>query len=313
MLNGVDLLIIFIFVVAAYWGAKRGVHAALLDIGCIVAGLAVGLVGYPLGWKLVRKLLALPDVLSGPLGFLLMVAIGATAGGLIGGRLVRQREAPSVASRVGGGALNVLMAYLVLGIFLRLMAGVEEPNGRISRSRLAPPLLAIVPDVLRIVELPGLDLPRVVAVPRWSEGEFEIGATRYPTFRPLNFSKLNGSTCINCRGKMRFLGYYFKDAPLPSPKFQCAQCERTSDGCQGFESFHKLYQECPVTLAQQRIELDCGVWTNGEAVVPLGECPVCGKEVAPSPEYWVPRTRRRPSRRSPRLLPAPDAAPWGQE
>jgi len=290
-LNGIDVLIVLVLALAAAWGAKRGIHSGLLDLSCIVAGLAVGIVAYPVGWWLVRKTLALPDLFAGPLGFVLMVAVGATVGGVIGTRLVKPRERASRASRTGGAILHLLLSYLVLGIFLQFMSGGEEPKRQISRSRLAPGLLAVVPYALRAAELPGLDLPRVVAVPRSFEANFELNAPRYPTFRPINFSKLDGSTCIKCRGKIRFQGYFFKVGPLPSPKFECAQCGRTTDGCQGFESFHKMYQECPVTVAQRGSRLDCGVWPNGEYVVPLGPCPVCGKRYSPSKSARHPGTR----------------------
>jgi hypothetical protein len=291
-LNGIDVLIILVFLLAGAWGAKRGIRAGLLDLSCIVGGLVVGLAGYKLGWWLVRVTLKLPDLLSGPIGFVLMVAVGATLAGVVASRLVKPDEKPSRASRLGGVALNVLLAYLVLGIFLQLMTAAHESRSQIGESRLARPLLAVVPLALRAAELPGWDLPRVVAVPRNFDGDFELNAPRYPTFRPINFAKLDGSTCIKCRGKMKFLGYYFKGGgPLPSPKFECTQCGRTSDGCQGFESFHRMYHECPVTLAQRGAKLDCGVWSNGEYVVPHGPCPVCGKRFVPSPGAALPESQ----------------------
>ncbi|MGD8239876.1 MAG: CvpA family protein [Armatimonadota bacterium] len=283
-MNGIDLLIVLVLLLAGYWGARRGIRAGLLDLACIVGGLGAGLLGFPVGWWLVRKTLGMPDLISGPLGFVLMVAVGATVVGLIVSRVVKPRKKPSRASRLGGATLNVLLAYVVLGIFLQLMTAAAQPKSQIGESRLAQPLLAVVPLALRAAEMPGLDLPRVVPLPRsFERGDFELNAPRYPTFRPINFSKLDGSTCIKCRGKLKFLGYRFKGGgPLPSPKYECAQCGRTTDGCQGFESFHKMYQECPMTVANRGAKLDCGVWTNGDWIVPEGPCPVCGKTFIPS-------------------------------
>jgi len=151
-MNGIDLLIVLVFGLAAAWGARRGIHAGLMDLSCIVGGLVVGMVGYPVGWWLLRKTLKLPDLASGPLGFMLMVAVGATAAGLIVTRLVKPPEKPSKPSRVAGACVNALLAYLVLGIFLQFMTAGAGPREQIGSSRLAAPLLAIVPLALRAAE-----------------------------------------------------------------------------------------------------------------------------------------------------------------
>lgn len=97
-------------------------------------------------------------------------------------------------------------------------------------------------------------------------------------FLRVNFSRLNGVTCINCRTPVEFLGYRFSRGTMISPEYRCPKCGRTSDGCQTFEGFHIIYGKCPVDLANQGVEFDCGVWTNGWWTLPHGKCPVCGKE-----------------------------------
>jgi len=76
---------------------------------------------------------------------------------------------------------------------------------------------------------------------------------------------------------MRFLGYKRVRGSRIAPKFRCARCGRTTDGCQSFQGMHAIYNECPVEIARRDIKLNCGVWTNRDWVYPLGPCPVDGR------------------------------------
>jgi hypothetical protein len=123
----------------------------------------------------------------------------------------------------------------------------------------------------------GLPLPKLVNLP--ADYQEEAAGLRHGLqFMRLNFTRLDGATCLNCRGKVQFLGYRFSRGTLMSPEFRCPKCGRTSDGCQTFEGFHAIYGKCPVTLAEEGVQFDCGVWRNGSWTVPRGVCPVCGNE-----------------------------------
>lgn len=296
-MNGVDAVIIIVMLLAATGGAKRGAYYGLLDVACLVGGLLVGVLTYPLGHWLLRRALGLPDLLSGPLGFALMVVVAAAAIWFLGRSLAAREEQPSRTSRVVGGLAGLVLATIGLGAFLVLMGtasagrqvkpewqGVpgqvveelpEAPEGPISQSRLAQPLLEVVPLSLRAIELMGVKVPRVVMVPPDFERELNLGVQRVPVFRPINFSSIDGAKCIKCAGEVAFVGYKRKGGSFPFPKFECTDCGRTSDGCQAFEGFHEMYHACPFQVANKGGRLDCGVWTNGDWVVPQGQCPVC--------------------------------------
>ncbi len=278
-MTGIDLLILALFALCAGLGAVRGWRRSTLDVVSLIVGLLVGLFLYPAGEWLLRKLLGLPDLLAGPLGFGLMIALGVVGSVLLLGRWAAREEVLTNLSRVGGALLSLLLGAMGMGPFLTLASVFFSSPQQVDRAPLARPFLAAVPYTYQAVELLGVRVPKVVMVPDNFETELDRGLPRRPQFRPINFTKLDGSTCIKCRGKMKFLGYQRKDGcPIPIPKFMCTQCGRTSDGCQGFESFHEMYHECPVTVAEKGYKLDCGVWTNGDLVVPQGPCPVCGKE-----------------------------------
>lgn len=300
-MNGVDAVIVVLLLLAAGSGAKRGAYYGLLDLACVAGGLLIGLLTYPLGHWLLAGLFRLPDLLAGPFGFALMVIVSAAGIWYVGRIWASREEEPSRTSRVIGAAAGVVLAAMALGTFLVLMgtasaakqvepewsgvpgqaaAAPQEPaEDPVSQSLLAQPLLEVVPLSLKALELTGLRLPRVTMVPRDFEREYALGLPRVPTFRPINFTRIGGSMCIKCRGEVRFVGYKRKNGSFPFPKFQCTQCGRTSDGCQAFEGFHELYHACPFVIANKGARLDCGVWTNGEWVIPQGPCPVCARSL----------------------------------
>jgi len=129
-------------------------------------------------------------------------------------------------------------------------------------------------------------LPKLVTLPFAYGGEFDYG---HPAVRFLryNFAKLDGATCIKCRGPVEFKGFLLRSGGAMMPLIVCTTCGRKSDGCQTFEGFHALYQACPVDYAVKGQRFDCGNWTNFEWVSPDGECPI-DKKVLPSWEYHFP-------------------------
>jgi hypothetical protein len=109
--------------------------------------------------------------------------------------------------------------------------------------------------------------------------EDEGQAEKAAVVERINYSRLNGSTCIECRAAVKFIGYHRRFEVAVSPKFVCPVCGRTSDGCQTFEGFHRMYGRCPVDVAEALGPIDCGVWPNDRPVYPKGVCPLDGKSV----------------------------------
>jgi hypothetical protein len=141
--------------------------------------------------------------------------------------------------------------------------------------------IALVPRFHEKMESVGLPLPKLVQLPTDYRDELK-GISQGLQFVRMNSSDLDDATCLHCRSAVAFEGYQFSRGTLMSPLFRCPTCSRTSDGCQTFEGFHVIYGGCPVPLAMEGIQFDCGVWTNGWWTVPHGPCPECGREYRPT-------------------------------
>ena len=132
-----------------------------------------------------------------------------------------------------------------------------------------------MPGVYYAADAAGIDLPQFGRRAIRFEDEGKSDAATF-TDR-VNYLKLDGSMCIECRTAVKFQGYRMKVGVSFSPRFECPTCGRTSDGCQTFEGFHRMYGLCPIQIARGRIAIDCGVWPNDRPVQPKGRCPVCGR------------------------------------
>jgi len=280
IVNDVDLLILVLTGVIAAIGAGRGLWLSLLDIGALAMSLTIGSFAYPLLGIPLRTLLGLPQPAADALGFLGLTLGIVFAIGWLARYLPERSRIPRRLSQLGGGLIG-------MGLGLTLSAGVVMLSGAllgnthpIESSFLGDRLLNGLAWSYGASERIGIAIPKLSIQPVRFEEEAEgshslQGGLR---FRRINFARLDGATCIKCRGKMRFLGYSRKVTTLLSPKFQCTLCGRTTDGCQTFEGFHRMYGHCPVDEARQGRLLDCGVWTNNDPVAPNGPCPVCGQE-----------------------------------
>ena len=277
-MTGIDAFILVMLACAIGLGVGRGWRRGVIDLVSLVGGLTFALIAWPVGHWVFRSVIGLPDLFAGPLGVGLVAAVGVVGIGWLGAKWAGREEELSRRSRVTGGMVGLLLGLIGMAPFLLLVSLATRESDQLERSRLAQPFLAALPLMYEVPELLGLRVPKVVPVPTNFDSEFGEQPRRWPTFRPINFRSLDGATCIKCRGRVKFVGYRRKEGPLPIPKFRCEGCGRTSDGCQGFESFHEMYKACPVDVAEKGYKLDCGVWTNGELIWPRGRCPVCDKE-----------------------------------
>jgi len=276
--NQVDFFILLVVTGSAVSGARRGLVGAGGDILSLCFGLALGSIAYPAGSAVMRLFLGPPSALADALGFVAVAALVVTAVSWGLTRAARRVRLPRPVD-VSGGAISgaafglVLAAVLVLAS--GLIPGAAEP---VERSFLGVRTVTLVPRLHQTMERVGFPLPKLVQLPADYREEIE-GRRREFRFERFNFTRLDGAMCLHCRQPVSFDGYHFSRGTLLSPKFACPNCGRTSDGCQTFEGFHTVYRGCPVTPAEEGLQFDCGVWTNGWRTVPHGPCPVCGREL----------------------------------
>lgn len=279
-MNQVDLFVIAVTVACAISGARRGLISSAGDIIAIALALAIGSVAYPLAAAPITWIFGLPPSIAGPLGYLavaLAVALGASWGCSI---LAHRFEPGRRIGLAGGAAFGVVVGAVLSGVLILAFGILPGTAPAVERSALGRSLVQVVPRLHEGMDSLGLPLPKLVQLPTDYREE---GLRQGLQFLRLNFTRLDGATCINCRSPVQFLGYRFSRGTLLSPEFRCPNCGRTSDGCQTFEGFHAIYGKCPVELAEQGVKFDCGVWTNGWWTVPHGRCPVCGREFRGAP------------------------------
>ncbi len=276
-MNQVDFLIVVVVGACALSGARRGLINSAGDIISLLLGLVVGAVAYPVIAAPIRWISGASDAVAGALGFI-VVAVLTVAGvgwgfSLLSSRITIEKRTTRITGAGFGAAFGIFFAaILVMGS--AALPGSQEP---VAKSRLASSITFVVPRLHESLESVGVALPKLVQLPTDYRDELQ-GINQGRQFLRINFTELNGAMCINCRTPCVFEGYKFSRGTLMSPKFRCPKCGRTSDGCQTFEGFHRIYGACPADLAQEGLQFDCGVWTNGWWVVPHGKCPVCGHE-----------------------------------
>jgi len=280
IMNQVDFLILVVVGACALSGARRGIISSAGDIISLLLGLILGAIAYPLAAAPVRWVSGASPPIAGVVGFVLLSVL-VVAGSSWGFSALSSRfEVGKQLSRSGGAGFGA--AFGVFFAAVLVMASALLPNSAqpVSQSRLASSITALVPRLHENLESVGIPLPKLVQLPTDYREELQ-GVNQGRQFLRVNFTRLDGAMCINCRSAVDFEGYQFSRGTLMSPCFRCPQCGRTSDGCQTFEGFHEIYGSCPTILAGEGLQFDCGVWTNGWWTVPHGPCPVCGREFRP--------------------------------
>jgi len=269
-MNFIDLLILFLIALAVYAEASRGLLLALFDILRVLAGLSFGLAAYSLAATVFHSYLA---------GIVAFVVIAVTLVTVLAMLLKRSGVDPKWGvtpwGRIAGGAVGFCLGFAICTVLIPVLGRSRELQSDIMRAPLARPFVALMPSLYTAADAMNVDLPQLNrrAVRFEDEG---LNAKAVFTER-INFSRLNGAMCIECRTPVRFQGYRMKLGMSVSPQFICPNCGRTSDGCQTFEGFHTMYHHCPIEVARGRVAIDCGVWPNGRPVQPKGRCPVCGR------------------------------------
>ncbi|UCH33779.1 MAG: CvpA family protein [Armatimonadota bacterium] len=274
-MNQVDLFIIVVLGFNIYYGATRGALRGLGDMAALFAALGLGSLVYFAPAAILGAVLGWAPVLCDLAGFIISAVAIAVGTGYLFGHIAERRKLPPLADHVGGGAAGTVIGAVLASLLLLLSGTITGTTRPIDRSWLAKPLLQVVPAMHLAMDRVGLPIPKLVLLP--PRYEQELGGMRYgPQFMRLNFARLENSTCIKCRGRLRFVGYKRVFGSRLAPKLVCRRCARTTDGCQSFEGMHVIYDECPVLVARRGVKLNCGVWPNPDAVYPRGRCPVDG-------------------------------------
>ncbi len=258
-----------VVILAAYAEADRGLFLALADFVRVAAALVLGLATYGLVHLLAHNYQVSLSALA--LVALVVILLFPAA---IRYAALDPAWGKTALARVGAGLLGVGLGLAICAAFVPVVSRTPEIGRVIARSQLGRRFLVVTPWFYHAADRLNLDLPMLGSSPARFEDE---GAPTSPRMvERINYSRFDGSTCIGCGGTVRFAGYHRRFDFAVSPLFVCEECGRTSDGCQTYEGFHRMYGRCPRRVADNLGPIDCGVWPNEAGVVPRGPCPVCG-------------------------------------
>ncbi|RQD76087.1 MAG: CvpA family protein [Candidatus Syntrophonatronum acetioxidans] len=278
-LNWLDLLILIMLLLFLSRGISIGLIGSVFEVLSILVGMLAASKYYTLAGNYIMGIIPIPEGLADVISFvgifMLVSALVMAGGSLIS--FITRFSFIKFLDRVGGSITGAVVGMGVAGIILLLLTTfplVDGFDSRVEESHLASPLVNLMEGLYeKSSELLPVDFPRLAFYPEHLTSYSREG----PAFKSINFQDLEGSTCLNCEGKVEFEGYLNTGGRHVSPKFTCFDCGRTSDGCQTFEGYHVMYDGCPVVLGRQGYRFDCGIWTNGNFVRPTGECPYCGE------------------------------------
>jgi hypothetical protein len=270
-MNFIDLIILIVLAVTIYTEARRGFLIVLLDILRVIIALVIGGLGYFIGARIFHNL---------EIGLFLFLFLALATVFIIPRifKILPSQKEPLV-SKIFGGLLGfVLGIFICLGVIL-IIAIIPTFRDDVDQSILSQPILSIIPAIHYEADVLNLRMPSMGSTALNFDEEGNTVVQRHVLKERVNFLRLDNSTCIECGAKVNFVGYKRRGGLLVSPLFVCPNCGRTSDGCQTFEGFHKIYGHCPIEIVEKSGPIDCGVWNNHRPVYPKGVCPVCGKSL----------------------------------
>ncbi|UCG43322.1 MAG: hypothetical protein JSU73_01515 [candidate division WOR-3 bacterium] len=264
----VDPIILLIIGGAVFAEARRGLYLTLADAVRIALALGIGL----LGWRITTS------GGGGSVGGIIMFFVPAVVSVLAATALLRKMGLDpewgrTVVARIAAGTGGFFLGLAICVVVVPLIGWQPALRGQVLRSNLARPFLDCIPRTYETADRLGITVPRLrgrrITIEQESGANIGIFADR------VNFTRLDGSVCIECGEPVRFQGYVRRGFTV-SPRFLCTGCTRTSDGCQTFEGFHQMYGLCAIEYTRSGRQLDCGIRPNNRPVVPVGECPACG-------------------------------------
>lgn len=285
-LNWIDILIAIFLAVAMVQGIRTGLIRSIFTIAGLAAGLGAASAYYVEVSSLILGYLNLPAFLADAASFILIFSITTLSVHFLGSLLflVIRITPLRLIDKLGGGGAGLVIGLAVMGVVLILLIsfplfpGVQD---HVEQSTLALQIVDHTHFVLdTFSELLPVELPRLALHPEDLAGYFNnAGALDREIYHhDVDFAALEGTACFVCEGPVEFLGFMNNNKGSYSPKFTCIECGRTSDGCQTYEGYHLMYEQCPVELGNRGYRFDCGIWTNHSYHRPSGPCPTCGTE-----------------------------------
>ncbi len=284
--NWIDIIIAIFLALSLLQGIRAGLVKSFFTIAGIAAGLTAAIIYYVDGSILILEYINLPRFIADSISFILIFSITSLLFHFVGTlvRLVTRFTPLRLVDKVGGGGAGLVIGVAVVGVFLILLIAfpiipgaqdyVEESTFGYHIVENTQVILGAVSDLLPV------ELPQLTLHPEDLAGYFNNGdaAKNITHHHDIDFAALEGTDCFVCDGPVEFLGYLNNNKGSYSPKFVCTDCSRTSDGCQTYEGYHLMYEQCPVELGNRGYRFDCGVWTNHSYHRPAGPCPTCGAE-----------------------------------
>ncbi len=272
MFGGLDVIVIMFVLGGILGGASRGFFGTVIDIFGIAFGIIVGSFVYFAPAKLFTKF-GITGTYVELIFFVLSSIFFALVFILLMESIRRKVEIKPLIDRIFGGLFGTVNGFVAAASLLIILTSSVNMGREIDQAKYAPYIRQGLLKFYENIERHNITLPKMIVLPVAYIDEFgqEVGKAR---FVKLNFTKFEGFTCINCGGKVKFVGYFAKYGAGIVPEFVCEECGRTSDGCQTYEGYHNLYNACPVELARKGMKFDCGTWRNRTWVTPTGPCPV---------------------------------------
>lgn len=272
MFGGLDLIIVMFVLGGILGGAGRGFLGTIIDILGIGFGIIVGSFVYPAPVHLFMRF-GITSSTVDLIFYTLSSIVLALAFILLLESLRKKIEIKPAIDRIFGGLFGSINGVVAAASILVIMTSSVHSGQEIDQTKFAPIVRNGILRFYEKIERHNITLPKMIVLPATYKDEFSKDI-RTAKFGKLNFTKFEGYTCINCGGKVKFVGYFPKYGTGIVPKFVCEKCGRTSDGCQTYEGYHKLYNACPVELARQGMRFDCGNWPNRTWITPTGPCPI---------------------------------------
>lgn len=277
MFGGLDLIVIMFLLGGILGGAGRGFLGTVIDIFGIAFGIFVGSFVYPAPVKLFAKF-GITGTSVELISFVFSSITLALTFILLLESIRRKVEIKPVIDRIFGGLFGSINGFMAAASLLIILTSSFHMGQEIDQTRFAPSVRDGLLRFYEKIERHNINLPKMIILPVAYIDEFGE-KVRKARFAKLNFTSFENYTCINCGGKVKFVGYFAKYGAGVVPKFVCGKCGRTSDGCQLYEGYHRLYNGCVVELARKGMRFDCGTWPNRNWVTPTGPCPVDGNNL----------------------------------
>lgn len=277
MFGGLDVVVIMFVLGGILGGAGRGFLGTIIDIFGIAFGIFIGSFVYPAPVKLFSRF-GITGTTVELIFFVLSSIFFALTFILLLESIRRKVEMKPAIDRIFGGLFGSINGFVAAASIMIIMTSSVHMGQEIDQAKYAPYVRDGLLKAYEKIERHNITLPKMIILPVAYRDEFGKDV-RKARFVKMNFTKFEGFTCMNCGGKVKFAGYFAKYGAGIVPKLVCEKCGRTSDGCQTYEGYHKLYKACPVELASKGAKFDCGTWPNRTWITPTGPCPVDGNKL----------------------------------